>query len=77
MNIQNTFYAQTSMTWSNSDYISDSPNPATTAPDATVRDYNSFNTPWVACFLIDGVIMVRPDPGSDAAKIIWSDRTVC
>ena len=35
-----------------------------------------FNTPWVAAFLIDGVIMIRPDPGSDAAKVIWSDRTV-
>ena len=35
------------------------------------------STPWVACFLIDGVIMIRPDPGSDAAKVIWSDRTVC
>ena len=46
-------------------------------PDITVRDTNSFNTPWVACFLIDGVIMIRPDPGSDAAKVIWSDRTVC
>lgn len=34
-------------------------------------------TPWVAAFLIDGVIMIRPDPGSDAAKVIWSDRTVC
>ena len=34
-------------------------------------------TPWVACFLIDGVVMIRPDPGSDAAKVIWSDRTVC
>jgi hypothetical protein len=33
-------------------------------------------SPWVACFLIDGVIMIRPDPGSDAAKVIWSDRTV-
>ena len=45
--------------------------------DLVVRDTNAFNTPWVACFLIDGVIMVRPDPGSDAAKVIWSDRTVC
>ena len=35
-----------------------------------------YNTPWVAAFLIDGVIMVRPDPSSDAAKVIWSDRTV-
>ena len=35
-----------------------------------------FNTPWTAAFLIDGVLMVRPDPGSDAAKVIWSDRTV-
>ena len=43
----------------------------------TSDNTNSFNTPWVACFLIDGVIMVRPDPGSDAAKVIWSDRTVC
>ena len=34
-------------------------------------------TPWAACFLIDGVIMILPDPGSDAAKVIWSDRTVC
>ena len=34
-------------------------------------------TPWVAVFLIDGVVMIRPDPGSDAAKVIWSDRTVC
>jgi hypothetical protein len=33
-------------------------------------------SPWVAAFLIDGVIMIRPDPGSDAAKVIWSDRTV-
>ena len=36
----------------------------------------TFTTPWTACFLIDGVIMIRPDPGSDAAKVIWSDRTV-
>ena len=35
------------------------------------------STPWAAVFLIDGVIMIRPDPGSDAAKVIWSDRTVC
>ena len=40
-------------------------------------DERVFNTPWVAAFLIDGVIMIRPDPGSDAAKVIWSDRTVC
>jgi hypothetical protein len=39
--------------------------------------YNlQFSTPWVAAFLIDGTIMIRPDPGSDAAKVIWSDRTV-
>ena len=37
----------------------------------------TMQTPWVACFLIDGVVMIRPDPGSDAAKVIWSDRTVC
>ena len=37
----------------------------------------TMTTPWVACFLIDGVVMIRPDPGSDAAKVIWSDRTVC
>ena len=36
----------------------------------------TFNTPWTAAFLIDGVLMIRPDPGSDAAKVIWSDRTV-
>jgi hypothetical protein len=35
-----------------------------------------FNTPWVAAFLIDSVIMIRPDPMSDSAKVIWSDRTV-
>ena len=35
-----------------------------------------YDTPWVAAFLIDGVIMIRPDPSSDAAKVIWSDRTV-
>ena len=51
--------------------------PSDNASDITVRDKNDFNTPWVACFLIDGVIMIRPDPGSDAAKVIWSDRTVC
>ena len=46
--------------------------------DWAVQDHNTtFNTPWVAAFLIDGVIMIRPDPGSDAAKVIWSDRTVC
>ena len=53
------------------------PLPQSGIADSVVRDYNGFNTPWVACFLIDGVIMVRPDPGSDAAKVIWSDRTVC
>ena len=46
--------------------------------DWAAQDHHtSFNTPWVAAFLIDGVIMIRPDPGSDAAKVIWSDRTVC
>ena len=52
-------------------------NGVSSQPDASVRDDSSFSTPWVACFLIDGVIMIRPDPGSDAAKVIWSDRTVC
>ena len=42
-----------------------------------VKDERKFDTPWVAAFLIDGVIMIRPDPASDAAKVIWSDRTVC
>ena len=41
------------------------------------KDKLKMETPWVACFLIDGVVMIRPDPGSDAAKVIWSDRTVC
>ena len=50
---------------------------ANNVPAYTVKDERSFNTPWVAAFLIDGVIMIRPDPGSDAAKVIWSDRTVC
>ena len=36
----------------------------------------TYTTPWTAAFLIDGVLMIRPDPGSDAAKVIWSDRTV-
>ena len=49
---------------------------AGTGNEKTVLDGNTFDTPWVACFLIDGVIMIRPDPGSDAAKVIWSDRTV-
>jgi hypothetical protein len=35
-----------------------------------------FSTPWVCLFLVDGVLMIRPDPMSDAAKVIWSDRTV-
>jgi hypothetical protein len=35
-----------------------------------------FNCPWVAAFLIDGVLAIRPDPASDAAKVIWSDRTI-
>ena len=35
-----------------------------------------YTTPFTACFLINGVLMIRPDPGSDAAKVIWSDRTV-
>ena len=43
----------------------------------TFKDTLTMSTPWVACFLIDGVVMIRPDPGSDAAKVIWSDRTVC
>ena len=43
----------------------------------TFTDLTICQTPWVAAFLIDGVIMIRPDPGSDAAKVIWSDRTVC
>ena len=42
-----------------------------------ITDDRKFDSPWVAAFLIDGVIMIRPDPGSDAAKVIWSDRTVC
>ena len=46
-------------------------------PILQATDRRKFDTPWVAAFLIDGVIMIRPDPGSDAAKVIWSDRTVC
>ena len=52
-------------------------NVAADAPEKAIIDRRDFNTPWVAAFLIDGVIMIRPDPGSDAAKVIWSDRTVC
>ena len=52
-------------------------NTAHTVPEYSVKDERKFDTPWVAAFLIDGVIMIRPDPGSDAAKVIWSDRTVC
>ena len=52
-------------------------NVAADAAEKAIIDRRAFNTPWVAAFLIDGVIMIRPDPGSDAAKVIWSDRTVC
>ena len=50
---------------------------ADNSPILLATDRRKFDTPWVAAFLIDGVIMIRPDPGSDAAKVIWSDRTVC
>jgi hypothetical protein len=35
-----------------------------------------FSTPWVCAFLTDGEIMIRPDPASDNAKVIYSIRSL-
>jgi hypothetical protein len=35
-----------------------------------------FSTPWVCGFLVDGELMLRPDPASDGAKVIFSIRSL-
>jgi len=36
----------------------------------------TFSTPWMCVFLTDGIVMIRPDPGSDNAKVIFSVKSI-
>jgi hypothetical protein len=35
-----------------------------------------WNTNWYACFLIDGSLMIKPDITGEAARVIYSDRSI-
>ena len=35
------------------------------------------SAPAIAAFLIDGSIMVKPDPMGETARVIYTDRTIC
>ena len=40
-------------------------------------DLREWQTPIIACFLIDGSIMIKPDPMGETARVIYTDRTIC
>jgi hypothetical protein len=40
-------------------------------PLATSWIYN-----WYACFLIDGSLMIKPDSTGEAARVIYSERSI-
>jgi hypothetical protein len=40
-------------------------------PDITGWDIN-----WYACFLIDGSLMIKPDASGEAARVIYSERSI-
>jgi hypothetical protein len=37
---------------------------------------NGWSTNWYACFLIDGSLMIKPDITGEAARVIYSDRSI-
>ena len=43
----------------------------------TTKDLSAWTTPLIACFLIDGSIMIKPDPMGETARVIYTDRTIC
>ena len=43
----------------------------------TTIDLSTWTTPLIACFLIDGSIMIKPDPMGETARVIYTDRTIC
>jgi hypothetical protein len=43
----------------------------------TTIDLTAWTTPLIACFLIDGSIMIKPDPMGETARVIYTDRTIC
>ena len=43
----------------------------------TTTDLSAWTTPLIACFLIDGSIMIKPDPMGETARVIYTDRTIC
>ena len=45
----------------------------TTSQDMSTWD----KAPAIAAFLIDGSIMVKPDPMGETARVIYTDRTIC
>ena len=40
-------------------------------------DLSEWKTPIIACFLIDGSIMIKPDPMGETARVIYTDRSIC
>jgi hypothetical protein len=44
---------------------------------ATSMDLSEWKTPIIACFLIDGSIMIKPDPMGETARVIYTDRSIC
>ena len=38
---------------------------------------SNWTTPLIACFVIDGSIMIKPDPMGETARVIYTDRTIC
>jgi hypothetical protein len=43
----------------------------------TSTDLSAWTTPIIACFLIDGSIMIKPDPMGETARVIYTDRSIC
>ena len=43
----------------------------------TSTDMSSWKTPIIGAFLIDGSIMIKPDPMGETARVIYTDRTIC
>lgn len=43
----------------------------------TSADLSAWATPIIACFLIDGSVMIKPDPMGETARVIYTDRTIC
>jgi hypothetical protein len=47
---------------------------ASTSKDMDLKEWK---TPIIACFLIDGSIMIKPDPMGETARVIYTDRSIC